>query len=36
MASRVGTDAQGRELHERVPLVLGSRDEVAAVGRFVK
>ena len=29
-------DLQPRELHERVPLVLGSRDEVAAVGRFVK
>lgn len=29
-------DLQPRELHERVPLVLGSRDEVAAVGRFVR
>jgi fructose-1,6-bisphosphatase I len=29
-------DLQPRELHERVPLVLGSRDEVAAVARFVK
>ena len=29
-------DIQPRELHERVALVLGSRDEVAAVARFVK
>ena len=29
-------DLQPRELHERVPLVLGSRDEVAAVAKFVK
>ena len=29
-------DIQPRELHERVALVLGSRDEVAAVARFAK
>jgi fructose-1,6-bisphosphatase I len=29
-------DIQPHELHERVALVLGSRDEVAAVARFVK
>jgi fructose-1,6-bisphosphatase len=29
-------DLQPRELHARVPLVLGSKDEVAAVARFVK
>jgi fructose-1,6-bisphosphatase I len=29
-------DLQPRELHERVPLVLGSRDEVAAVAKFVR
>jgi fructose-1,6-bisphosphatase I len=28
-------DVQPRELHERVPLVLGSRDEVEAVAKFV-
>jgi fructose-1,6-bisphosphatase I len=29
-------DVQPRELHERVPLVLGSRDEVEAVAKFVR
>jgi fructose-1,6-bisphosphatase len=29
-------DVQPSQLHERVPLVLGSRDEVAAVARFTK
>jgi len=29
-------DVQPSQLHERVALVLGSRDEVAAVARFVK
>jgi fructose-1,6-bisphosphatase len=29
-------DVQPRELHERVPLVLGSKDEVEAVRKFLK
>jgi fructose-1,6-bisphosphatase I len=29
-------DVQPQQLHERVPLVLGSRDEVEAVAKFVR